>query len=312
MDYIVFDLEWNQCPYGKEQENSRLPFEIIEIGAIKLNEKKEIVGTYHTYIKPTVYRRIHFRTQEVIGLTIEDLDKGLLFKEAAEQFFAFCGDDYRFCTWGTLDLTEFQRNLRFYHMNHRIEAPLFYEDVQKLFALTYETKKDRRSLSYAAEFLKISSEGHFHHALDDAMYTALIMQTLDDKMIQDNFSVDTFRVPRSHKEEYAIRYADYEKFISCGFANREEMLADRIVSSVVCLECGRPLRRKIQWFATGGKVYQAIGLCHTHGYVKSKIHVKRSDDNAVYAVKTTKMVSEERYRQLLDKKQKKHKKKQEK
>ena len=40
--YIVFDLEWNQCPYGKDRENSRLPFEIIDIGAVALNKKKEI------------------------------------------------------------------------------------------------------------------------------------------------------------------------------------------------------------------------------------------------------------------------------
>ena len=40
MNYIVFDLEWNQCPYGKGKENKRLPFEIIEIGAVKLNEDR--------------------------------------------------------------------------------------------------------------------------------------------------------------------------------------------------------------------------------------------------------------------------------
>ena len=34
MNYIVLDLEWNQCPYGKEREIRRLPFEIIEIGAV--------------------------------------------------------------------------------------------------------------------------------------------------------------------------------------------------------------------------------------------------------------------------------------
>ena len=43
MNYIVFDLEWNQSPGGKRWSNSQLPFEIIEIGAVKLNEKKEIV-----------------------------------------------------------------------------------------------------------------------------------------------------------------------------------------------------------------------------------------------------------------------------
>ena len=31
MNYIVFDLEWNQCPYGKDQENERIPFEILEM-----------------------------------------------------------------------------------------------------------------------------------------------------------------------------------------------------------------------------------------------------------------------------------------
>ena len=37
MDYVIFDLEWNQCPYGKEKENPKLPFEIIEIGAVKMD-----------------------------------------------------------------------------------------------------------------------------------------------------------------------------------------------------------------------------------------------------------------------------------
>ena len=40
MDYIVFDLEWNQCPDGKEREVPALPFEIIEIGAVKLNSER--------------------------------------------------------------------------------------------------------------------------------------------------------------------------------------------------------------------------------------------------------------------------------
>ena len=46
MNYIVLDLEWNQCPYGKGRENKKLPFEIIEIGAVKLNEKREIVDSF--------------------------------------------------------------------------------------------------------------------------------------------------------------------------------------------------------------------------------------------------------------------------
>ena len=38
MRYIVFDLEWNQCPNGKSDEVAELPFEIFEIGAVKLDD----------------------------------------------------------------------------------------------------------------------------------------------------------------------------------------------------------------------------------------------------------------------------------
>ena len=46
MNYIVFDLEWNQSPGGKKYSNSRLPFEIIEIGAVKMNEQREVVDVF--------------------------------------------------------------------------------------------------------------------------------------------------------------------------------------------------------------------------------------------------------------------------
>lgn len=44
MNYIIFDLEWNQSPEGKSGSDERMPFEIIEIGAVRLNEKREKTG----------------------------------------------------------------------------------------------------------------------------------------------------------------------------------------------------------------------------------------------------------------------------
>ena len=43
---IVFDLEWNQNPGGKEASVERLSFEIFEIGAVKLNEEREKVAEF--------------------------------------------------------------------------------------------------------------------------------------------------------------------------------------------------------------------------------------------------------------------------
>ena len=46
MNYIVFDLEWNQSNTGKEPECGILPFEVIEIGAVKLNNDLESIGKF--------------------------------------------------------------------------------------------------------------------------------------------------------------------------------------------------------------------------------------------------------------------------
>ena len=41
MDYIVLDLEWNQASDLKTKMESELLFEILEIGAVKLNSEKK-------------------------------------------------------------------------------------------------------------------------------------------------------------------------------------------------------------------------------------------------------------------------------
>ena len=55
MDYIVFDLEWNQSSDGQEKEIKEIPFEIIEIGAVKLDENFQLKDRFNHLIKPKVY-----------------------------------------------------------------------------------------------------------------------------------------------------------------------------------------------------------------------------------------------------------------
>ena len=57
-EYIVFDLEWNQSPYGKDTSVGAMPFEVIEIGAVKLNEQMEKVSDFRCLIRPQVYREL--------------------------------------------------------------------------------------------------------------------------------------------------------------------------------------------------------------------------------------------------------------
>ena len=110
-NFIVFDLEWNQNPGGKEASVERLPFEIFEIGAVKLNEEREKVAEFHRIIRPCVYRQMHRIISEVTHVSIEELERdGEPFAAVMEDFLKWCGEDCIFCTWGSMDLTELQRN----------------------------------------------------------------------------------------------------------------------------------------------------------------------------------------------------------
>ena len=73
MNYIILDLEWNQAAY-KVDEEAELPFEIIEIGAVKLNKNAEIIDEFTALIRPQVYPFLVRRTREITGLSDDDLD----------------------------------------------------------------------------------------------------------------------------------------------------------------------------------------------------------------------------------------------
>ena len=73
MNYIVLDFEWNQSTYGREARLRRLPFEIIEIGAVKLDAQGRVIEEYDTIIRPVVYKKMHHMTMEMTGITDEML-----------------------------------------------------------------------------------------------------------------------------------------------------------------------------------------------------------------------------------------------
>lgn len=310
MDYIVFDLEWNQCPYGKEMENPELPFEIVEIGAVKMNMNKEIIDEYHRLVCPQVYDKLNFHTKEIIGLSMEKLKAGNYFPEVAKDFFAWCGERPVFCTWGTLDLVELQRNLKFYDMEELLPGPIYFYDVQKLFAIEYENRRERKSLAHAVEVLEIEQNGAFHQALEDARYTAYVLQRIPDICIRANCSVDSYQNPKTREEEIHILYADYEKYISREFDSKEEVMEDKEVLSLRCCQCHKSVKKKIRWFSNNTKLHIAVGFCPKHGHIRGKIRMKKTDEGKFYAVKTVKSISEDDARFIREKQMELRKKKQ--
>ncbi len=302
MNYIVLDLEWNQSNNsGVEDGDIGLNFEIIEIGAIKLNDKMELVSEFSKLIKPQVYHEMHHITSKIIHMRMEELERGKPFVQVAQEFLDWCGEEYIFCTWGALDLTELQRNMRFYGMDPLADGPIRFLDVQKLFSITFEDRKTRRALEWAVDYLKIEKDIPFHRAFSDAYYTAKVLGRLD-KEVFENVSFDTYTPPKSRNEEIKIQFDTYHKYISRGFADKAAAFADREVASSKCYLCHRNLRKKVKWFTSNGKNYYCIANCETHGYLKYKARVRRTDEGLVYVVKTAKLISEQDLEEILQKK----------
>ena len=309
--YIVLDLEWNQSPMGKDSSADRLPFEIIEIGAVKLNSSLQIVSEFRRLIRPRVYREMHFIISEVTHMSIEELNQeGTSFMNAMKEFLEWCGTDYSLCTWGPMDLTELQRNIVYHGMEIPFGWPLLYYDVQKIYALV-KGQGQRESLDRAVEELGLAEERPFHRALDDAYYTGRVMGAMDFYSMVEYVSVDYYRVPETEEEEIYLEFPSYAKYVSRQFEYREQVMEERRMTDMVCYKCRRMLRKKIRWFSANQKFYFCLAICPEHGLFKGKIRIKKTEDGQVYAVKTVKQVDEEGARAVEIKKEETKKKRSE-
>lgn len=307
MNYIVFDLEWNQGIGNKYKKE--LEFEIIEIAAIKLNNDLEFVDKFEAVIKPVIHKRLHPIIKELTGFTEEELDKGKLFKDVIEDFINWIGnEEYRFCTWATQDLKELQENMRFYGKYLVDKPPLYYYDIQKLFSFSCENGVSRRALNYAVKYLQLEENVEFHRAYGDAYYTAMIMKTINFKKVKNRFSVDTYVIPKKRCEEIVVDFDNYSKIITKGYFTKEELLRQRYVREVRCRICNSKLRNKIDWFTNSTKNYYYIGVCKQHGYVKSKIRVRKNYEKLYFGIKTVKNISKDDMLKIKEMKQNKNKK----
>ncbi len=303
-NYIVFDLEWNQSPEGKENSVESMPFEIIEVGAVKMDGDFSVISEFHRLITPQVYPQLHRKISEVTHMDMTELKRGgEPFTEVIRDFLEWCGSGCRFCTWGAMDLTELQRNMGYYHIENPFEKPLYYYDVQKLYALVRGNIREKVSLDRAVEELAIRQDRPFHRALDDAFYTGKVLQHMDPGVWEPYISMDYYRVPETREEEVELRFPTYCKFVSRTFETKEEALEDKKVTELVCHQCRRMLRKKVRWFSLNQKQYFTLGICPQHGYVRGKIRMKKSESGEIYVVKTMRAVDEEGAQSVFQKKE---------
>ena len=190
MHYIVMDLEWNQpvsfhTPAFKEI-GDQLLFEIIQIGAVKLNGRFRIVDEIDVLISPTYYKRLHPYVRRMTHLTNDDLKNAPAFAAGMARFQAFCGEDAVLLTWGADDVSVLQQNVDCFAVDCKL--PKTY-NIQRYYAEAFKLGNSQKALKTAMEQLEIQEEENraFHHALHDAYYTARVLQKIPEPKKVLNF-----------------------------------------------------------------------------------------------------------------------------
>ena len=269
MKYIVFDLEWNIAGRANAVDpatQALMPFEIIEIGAVKLNERFEIVGEFTTHVRPKLYRILSSHIAAVTRRFQQSLKFGLPFPDAARAFFNWCSDsgsdDYVFCIWSESDTSVLKSNLSFHGFDDRL--PLQCLDVQYLFDDLVEKSGMQRSIEYAVDFLRLPKTEPFHQAVKDAWYTGKILQQIaliaaSEQNLTDLLGIYAYdpNLNRSLKQTLAPA------------ATHEEVMNRLFSESLVCPACSQELLRLADWERQGNRA-DARFKCEDHGPVAGK------------------------------------------
>ena len=180
MTEIVLDLEWN----GSYSKKAHGYFnEIIEIGAVRVEDGARIADTFHAVIRPVYSKKLTEFVTNLTSITESDLEDGTTFPKAVDRLCRWIGEgDAVLLTWSTTDLLVLIENCERFFGNRTIPFMSAYADLQAYAQRRMGDDLSRQlALGKACERLSIPEEGaDLHRALDDSILSARIFVKLYD------------------------------------------------------------------------------------------------------------------------------------
>ena len=283
MSYIVLDLEWNQAMNSNSSVFNRLPIhlagEIIQIGAVKLNEDGTPGEEFQSDVRPVYFRNVHYKVKKLTGIDKERLSRSDTFPEVFDRFREWCGDGALFLTWGYDDRRIMEQNI----IIHDLDWDWIDDWINLQLIYNIQTGGDRnqKSLATAMEHFDIEQTRTAHDALGDAYNTALVCSRLDLEAGLDQYddaaALLAARIPAAGtggEDRDALEHCSFG-----GYRSRSEAFLDETVSSVVCPECKQALELS-RWVNQGDRRYMTIGECPEHGKVLVRLKFRKTDEGS--------------------------------
>lgn len=206
MNHIVIDLEMNKIEKQFRGE-LKLSSELIEIGAVRLDQDFKMLDTYQTYVLPD-YGPMDELIIQLTGITDETLVGAPKFAEAMDDFAHWVGRrQTQFYSWSLSDIRQFQNESVFKGYTGEILAKMenSWNDFQEEFSNLLGIEKKVR-LKQAVASADYEFTGAAHTALADAVNTAEILRLSKDKEEFERVMkpvLDLFRI--DHQDNTLLR-----------------------------------------------------------------------------------------------------------
>ena len=283
MNYIVVDLEWNQAMSSKSSVFNKLPIklrgEIIEIGAVKLDENMQPAEEFTIDVKPVYFKRMHYKVKKLTGFDKERLAKGYSFRDAFEKFREWCGEDVTFLTWGCDDRGIMEQNIIIHDLDWDWIADWI--NLQLIYNMQTDGDKNQKSLATAMEHFNIEQTRVAHDALGDAYNTALVCTKLDIAQGLAQYE-DASRMLslHTHKQQSGENKGPepLEHLVFPGYISKSEAFADSELITLPCPDCSKELSCQ-RWINQGDQRYMNIYTCPDCGSYLLRLKFRKHEDN---------------------------------
>ena len=177
MNYLVIDLEMCKVPKNYRGKNYKYASEIIQVGAVLLDEEYKEIGTLCQYVHPEFGILDYFITN-LTGIEKGQIKNAPKLKDALIHMADWLGErEYKVFAWSKSDYWQLDHEIKSKKLNDEkldeLMNPERWVDYQEIFGKKYNFEQ-AVGLQEALMLCDIEPDGRMHDGLDDAWNTCLL------------------------------------------------------------------------------------------------------------------------------------------
>lgn len=243
MNFIVLDSEWNCCYYKQKKKHFN---ELIEIGAVKLDNNLNIVDKFNAVIKSQLTNKLSSRFIDLTNISNEEMLSGKPFSEVIAEFSEWAGKDSVVFTWSNSDIYTLFYNCRDFLGLDYIPGIRYFADAQKIVQNYLREQgfliESQISLENAAHLMNVSTEEiELHRAIDDSVLTAKLFARAYNRQNMKSYITDT-------KDKKFYDRISFQPYI---INNIKSKYVKKSKMNFNCGKCHKKAKRISDWYFKG-------------------------------------------------------------